>query len=60
MIKVYNNLSYTGQNLIVKKVETEFYDITCDKIIFLVKLYEICYQKKISKFKDSLQSIVSN
>ena len=42
VIKIHDNLNHADQNLIVKIIKIDYYDITRDEMIFLLKLYEMC------------------
>lgn len=58
IITVYIFIKHISQNGIAKNVNNIYYKVTYKKIVFLIKLYEICHQKILSKAKKPLKPII--
>lgn len=54
-----NSLGHAGQNATTKNIGQSYYSVNCKKVVFFVKLCEICYRKVHNKFKGPLVSIIS-
>ncbi len=59
IIRVHEGLGHAGQNATAIKVNHEYYGIARHKVLFLIKLCEICHRKAHSKSKGPLKSIVT-
>ena len=59
IITIHNSIGHTGQDATAKNVNNTYYGVSCEEVVFLIKLYEICHRKASSKSKGSLKPIIS-
>lgn len=59
IITIHNSIKYVGQDITTKNINQTYYSIICKKIIYLIKLYEICYLKALNKYKNLFKPIIS-
>ena len=59
VIAVHNNGGHIGQEVTAKKISIQYYGVTREEVLFLVKLCEIYYRQAASKSKGPLKSIIS-
>ena len=59
IIGIHNPLGYGGQDPTIKAVYNIYYGATWEKVIFRIKLYEICHRKTYSIYKGPWKPIIS-
>ena len=59
IITIHNSIGHAGQDATAKNANNTYYGVTCEDIVFLVKLCEICHRKAPSKSKGPVKFIIS-
>ncbi len=58
IIATHNSLGHAGQDATAKNVGQSYHGVSREKVVFLVKLCEICHRKAQSKSKGPLIPII--
>lgn len=58
IVTIHNSIGHAGQEATAKNVSQTYHFVTCEEIIFVIKLCEICHWKAPGKSKGSLKPII--
>lgn len=59
IVTIHNSIGHASQDATAKNISKTYYGVTCEEIVFLIKLCEICHRKAPSKSKGPMKPIIS-